>query len=49
MLTFNDVKHVKKVATEIEGVLFWNTRMLESTEIKDVGHLADNINIEVYP
>ena len=36
----------RKVATEIEGVLFWNTRMLESTEIKAVGHLADNINIE---
>ena len=42
---FNDAKEIKKIATESGGILFSNTRILESAELKAVGHLADTINI----
>ena len=45
VLRFNDAKQVKKIGTESNGILFCNTRMLESAELKAVGHLADTINI----
>ena len=45
VLKFNNVKEIKKIATESNGILFCNTRMLESAELRAVGHLADSINI----
>ena len=42
---FNEIKEIKKIATESDEILFCNTRMLESAELKAVGHLADTINI----
>ena len=42
---FNALKDVQKIATESDGILFCNTRLLESAELKAVGHLADTINI----
>ena len=45
VLEFNDKKTIKKIATESDGILYCNTRILESAELKAVGHLADTINI----
>ena len=45
VVEFNDTKVIKKIATESDGILYCNTRILESAELKAVGHLADTINI----
>ena len=43
---FNDEKEIRKKATEFDGILYCNTRLLEGAELRAVGHLAETINIE---
>ena len=45
---FNDPKQIDKVAIEQNGILFSKSRLLESAELRAVGHLADTINLESF-
>ena len=45
---FNCKKDIEKIATEKNGILYSNSRLLEEAELKVVGHLADTINIEQF-
>ena len=45
---FNNKKDIEKIATEVDGILYSNSRLLEEAELKVVGHLADTINIEQF-
>ena len=43
---FYTKQEIEKFAVEVDGILLSNSRLLESAELKVVGHLEDFINIE---
>ena len=43
---FNKKETIEKLAVKEDGILYCKSRLLEATEIKAVGHIADSINIE---
>ena len=45
---FNDKKLIEKIAVEHEGILYCKSRLLESAELRAVGHLVESINIESF-
>ena len=45
---FNDSKYIKKIAVEKEDILYCKSRLLESAELRVVGHLKDTINLESF-
>lgn len=48
VMEFNDKKEVDRISVMHDGILFYNSRILEAAELKAVGHIADNINIESF-
>ena len=48
VIKFNDKKKIDKIATVQNGILIYNSRVLEEAELRAVGHLADSINIEQF-
>ena len=48
VIRFNDKKDIDKIAVEDNGILLYNSRLLEAVELKAVGHLKDNICIEQF-
>ena len=45
---FNDIKYIKKVAVEENDILYCKSRLLESAELRTVGHLSETINLESF-
>ena len=45
---FNDRKQIDKRAIEQNGILYSKSRLLESAELRAVGHLAETINLESF-
>ena len=45
---FNDNKYIKKIAAEKDDILYCNSRLLESAELRAVGHLSETINLESF-
>ena len=45
---FNDPKYIGKVAVEEKGILYCKSRLMESAELRSVGHLADTVNLEYF-
>ena len=46
--TFNDDKYIKKIAIEKDDILYCRSRLLESANLRAVGHLHESINLESF-
>ena len=45
---FNEVKFISKIAVEEDDILYCKSRLLESAQLRAVGHLSETINIESF-
>ena len=45
---FNDPKYVNKIAVEENKILYCKSRLLESAELRTVGHLANALNLKSF-